>query len=82
MDLEEAISHSMLCIGKNFQLKGFQKEVIRSYTEREDVFCVAGTGAGKSITFALRDGWGQSIHVYELVKDHPPLMCPLYTAMS
>jgi superfamily II DNA helicase RecQ len=53
MDLEEGISHSMLCIGQNFQLKSFQKEVIQSYAEREDVFCIAGTGAGKSITFVL-----------------------------
>ena len=34
-------------------MKSFQQKVITNYAEGKDCFCVAGTGAGKSLTYIL-----------------------------
>ena len=35
----------------DFELRLFQSDVIKSYIEQKDVFAIAGTGAGKSMTY-------------------------------
>ena len=34
-------------------IKQFQKDVIESYSKGSDVFCISGTGSGKSLTYIL-----------------------------
>ena len=37
----------------NFTIKDFQLKVVSNYFDGKDCFCVAGTGAGKSLTYTL-----------------------------
>lgn len=53
MDYGQAISHSITTLSLDVSIKPFQKEVIESYMDGTDVFCVAGTGCGKSLTYIL-----------------------------
>ena len=53
MDLDDAIENSLKCISLNVSIKQFQKDVINSYIDGLDTFCVAGTGCGKSMTYIL-----------------------------
>ena len=53
MDLDEAIEHSKRCLSVDVTLKSFQREVIESYVNGSDCYCVAGTGCGKSLTYIL-----------------------------
>jgi superfamily II DNA helicase RecQ len=51
--MEAAVKHALAFIRCDFTLKDFQLEVIKSYYAGKDCFCVAGTGAGKSLTYIL-----------------------------
>ena len=51
--IEEAIAYATNALGIQYKLKSFQKDVINSYANGQDCFCVAPTGAGKSLTFTM-----------------------------
>ena len=53
MELTEAIELALNELKENLTLKSFQLKVISSYIEGEDCFCVAPTGAGKSLIFKV-----------------------------
>ena len=53
MDIQEAIHHGLRCLELGFNLKEFQHDVIEHYSAGEDVFCISGTGSGKSMTYIL-----------------------------
>ena len=52
MDIEDAIDSAVKAVGLN-ALKPLQSEVIRSFTERNDVFVSLPTGYGKSFFYLL-----------------------------
>ena len=52
MDIEDAIDSAVKAVGLN-ALKPLQSEVIRSFTEGNDVFVSLPTGYGKSFCFVL-----------------------------
>lgn len=53
MDIDKHIVESLQYLGLHFIAKDFQKNVITNYANGKDCFCVAGTGAGKSICYIL-----------------------------
>ena len=53
MDIKDAIHHGLGCLNLEINLRPFQFDVIECYTLSHDVFCIAGTGSGKSMTYIL-----------------------------
>jgi superfamily II DNA helicase RecQ len=49
----EKINQAMSYLDFTFKVHPFQKDVIEHYMSGRDCFCIAGTGAGKSLTYIL-----------------------------
>ena len=48
-----AITSSLKALDLQLDIKEFQRSVIEQYSQGNDCFCVAGTGAGKSLIYIL-----------------------------
>ena len=69
-NLEEGIKTALTCVGKEDLVpKNFQKEVINSYINNKDCFCVAPTGSGKSLTYIIAP------FMFELLKNPKVQLC-------
>ena len=51
--LTTAITKSLQILDMSIELKDFQRNVINAYVKGRDCFCVAPTGAEKSITYTI-----------------------------
>ena len=53
MDHSKFIQEALAFLNLNFVPKQFQTDVIESYMQDKDTFCIAATGQGKSLTYIL-----------------------------
>ena len=53
VDIDCFISVAIMYLKLGIEARPFQKQVIENYITGRDCFCIAGTGAGKSLTYTL-----------------------------